>query len=107
MLISLWARCRLFRPRQARSSFLPGTSTTYSMTMSRPRWIPSVFRNGTAAHTRLTRRSVKIAEIKDQQGKQCPICYNTAINHRVTTAGAEQKFAYKQVFVTQTVMWTI
>ena len=30
-------------------------------------------------------KAVKIAEIKEQQGKQCPICYNTAINHRVTT----------------------
>ena len=40
-------------------------------------------------------KAVKIAEIKEQQGKQCPICYNTAINHRETTAGAEQKFAYK------------
>lgn len=42
-------------------------------------------------------KAVKIAEIKEQQGKQWPICYNTAINHRVITAGAEQKFAYIQV----------
>ena len=40
-------------------------------------------------------KATKIAEIKEQQGRQCPICYNTAINHRVNTAGAEQKFAYK------------
>ena len=40
-------------------------------------------------------KAVKIAEIKEQQSKQCPLCYNTAINHRHSFDGAEQKFAYK------------
>ena len=27
-------------------------------------------------------KAVKIAQIKEQQGKQCPLCYSTAIQHR-------------------------
>ena len=40
-------------------------------------------------------KAVKIAQIKEQQSKQCPLCYNTAINHRHNYDGTEQKFAYK------------
>ena len=48
-------------------------------------------------------KAVKIAQIKEQQGKQCPACFATAIQHRVTTpaspgtaaASPGQKFAYK------------
>ena len=29
-------------------------------------------------------KAVKIAQIKEQQGKQCPVCYSTAIQHRFT-----------------------
>ena len=37
----------------------------------------------------------KIAQIKEQQARQCPICYNTAISHRFNLNKGEQKFAYK------------
>ena len=40
-------------------------------------------------------KAVKIAQIKEQQSKQCPLCYSTAINHRFNCDGTEQKFAYK------------
>ena len=40
-------------------------------------------------------KAVKIAQIKEQQSKQCPLCYSTAIQHRLSSPGAEQKFAYK------------
>ena len=40
-------------------------------------------------------KAVKIAQIKEQQGKQCPVCYNTAIQHRFNSNSADQKFAYK------------
>lgn len=40
-------------------------------------------------------KAVKIAQIKEQQGKQCPICYNTAILHRFNSNSADQKFAYR------------
>ena len=32
-------------------------------------------------------KAVKIAQIKEQQGKQCPVCYSTAIQHRFTFSG--------------------
>ena len=40
-------------------------------------------------------RAVKFAEIKEQQQKRCPICYKTALEHRITCTGTDQKFAYK------------
>ena len=40
-------------------------------------------------------KAVKIAQIKEQQGKQCPVCYNTAIQHRFNSNSADQKFAYR------------
>ena len=39
-------------------------------------------------------KAVKIAEIKEQQSKQCALCYNTAIDHR-GGVDTDQKFAYK------------
>ena len=40
-------------------------------------------------------KAIKIAEIKEQQNKVCPHCYNTAINHRFSSPGSDQKFSYK------------
>jgi len=40
-------------------------------------------------------KAVKIAQIKEQQGKQCPVCYSTAIQHRFNSNSADQKFAYR------------
>jgi len=38
----------------------------------------------------------KIAQIKEQQARQCPVCYNTAIAHRFNIEnGGDQKFAYR------------
>jgi len=40
-------------------------------------------------------KAMKIAQIKEQQGKQCPLCFNTAIQHRFNSNSSDQKFAYK------------